>query len=151
MKRLLIILLCLPLIFACTKEEPFVEGEEIVLDMSVNTDDVNAFATRAMGDKVDGTPALWLVVFNSEGMLVEWAKAYGFGDDEHAHVVAAFTILGVTAGVFLGMAFLYLRKLFFKEDASRNHTAHQHARVIEGVKHRGVGHQIDQSNQQSLG
>ena len=54
MKRLLIILLCLPLIFACTKEEPFVEGEEIVLDMSVNTDDVNAFATRAMGDKVDG-------------------------------------------------------------------------------------------------
>lgn len=78
MKRLITILLCLPLIFACTKEEPFVEGEEIVLDMSVNTDDVNAFATRAMGDNVDGTPALWLVVFNSEGMLVEWAKAYGF-------------------------------------------------------------------------
>ena len=78
MKRILIILLCLPLIFACTKEEPFVEGEEIVLDMSVNTDDVQAFATRAMGDSVVGTPALWLVVFNSEGQLVEWTKAYDF-------------------------------------------------------------------------
>lgn len=92
MKRLITILLCLPLIFACTKEEPFVEGEEIVLDMSVNTDDVNAFATRAMGDNVDGTPALWLVVFNSEGMLVEWAKAYGFSQttDANGEVTTSF-------------------------------------------------------------
>ena len=75
MKRLLIILLCLPLIFACKREEPFVEGEEIVLDMSVITDDVQSIATRAMGDNVIGDPVLWLVVFDGEGMLVEWTKA----------------------------------------------------------------------------
>ena len=78
MKRLLIILLCLPLIFACTKEEPFVEGEEIVLNMSVCADGIQTIATRAMGDNVVGTPALWLVVFDSNGQLVEWAKAYDF-------------------------------------------------------------------------
>lgn len=32
-----------------------------------------------------------------------------------AYTVAAFTILGVTVGVFLGMCYLYFRKLFFKE------------------------------------
>lgn len=78
MKRLLIILLCLPLIFACTKEEPFVEGEELVLNMSVCADGIQTIATRAMGDNVVGTPALWLVVFDSNGLLVEWAKAYDF-------------------------------------------------------------------------
>ena len=40
-----------------------------------------------------------------------WARAQGYAD----HVVAAFTILGVTSGVFLGMVYLYLRKLFFKD------------------------------------
>lgn len=78
MKRLLIILLCLPLIFACTKEEPFVEGEELVLNMSVCADGIQTIATRAMGDNVVDTLALWLVVFDSNGQLVEWAKAYDF-------------------------------------------------------------------------
>ena len=68
----------MPLIFACTKEEPFVEGEEIVLNMSVCADGIQTIATRAMGDNVVGTPALWLVVFDSNGQLVEWAKAYDF-------------------------------------------------------------------------
>lgn len=40
-----------------------------------------------------------------------WAKAQGYED----YVVAAFTILGVTIGVFLGMVYLYVKKLFFKE------------------------------------
>ncbi|MBQ7226561.1 MAG: polysaccharide biosynthesis protein [Clostridia bacterium] len=40
-----------------------------------------------------------------------WARAQGYED----HIVAAFTILGVTVGVFLGMVFLYVRKLFFKD------------------------------------
>ena len=40
-----------------------------------------------------------------------WAKAQGYSD----HIVAAFTILGVTFGVFLGMVFLYVKKIFFKE------------------------------------
>ena len=40
-----------------------------------------------------------------------WARAQGYED----HVVAAFTILGVTIGVFLGMVYLYIKKLFFKE------------------------------------
>lgn len=42
-----------------------------------------------------------------------WAKKQGYED----HVVAAFTILGVTVGVFLGMVFLYIRKLCFKDKA----------------------------------
>lgn len=42
-----------------------------------------------------------------------YAKSQGYDD----HVVAAFTILGVTAGVFLGMVFLYIRKIFFKDTA----------------------------------
>ncbi len=40
-----------------------------------------------------------------------YAKSQGYED----HVVAAFTILGVTFGVFLGMVFLYVRKLLFKD------------------------------------
>ena len=40
-----------------------------------------------------------------------WARAQGYAD----HVVAAFTILGVTSGVFFGMVYLYVRKLFFKD------------------------------------
>lgn len=40
-----------------------------------------------------------------------WAKSQGYED----HVVAAFTILGVTAGVFFGMVFLYIRKAFFDD------------------------------------
>ena len=40
-----------------------------------------------------------------------WARAQGYED----HVVAAFTILGVTSGVFFGMIFLFVKKLFFKD------------------------------------
>jgi hypothetical protein len=75
MKRLLIILFCLPLLFACQKDEPFEEGQEVVLNLSVDMGDMQSAATRAMGDNVEGTPALWLVVFDSEGYLVEWTKA----------------------------------------------------------------------------
>lgn len=92
MKRLLIILLCLPLIFACKREEPFVEGEEIVLNMSVNTDDIYSIATRAMGDSKLDTLPLWLVVFDGEGYLVEWAKAYYFSQttDTNGEVTTSF-------------------------------------------------------------
>lgn len=40
-----------------------------------------------------------------------YAKSQGYND----YQVAAFTILGVTVGVFLGMVYLYIRKLFFKD------------------------------------
>lgn len=40
-----------------------------------------------------------------------WARSRGYED----HEVAAFTILGVTAGVFLGMVFLFIKKLFFND------------------------------------
>lgn len=40
-----------------------------------------------------------------------WAKSKGYPD----YTVAAFTILGVTVGVLLGMAYLYIKKLIFKE------------------------------------
>lgn len=40
-----------------------------------------------------------------------WARAQGYDD----FIVAAYTILGVTVGVLLGMVFLYLRKLFFND------------------------------------
>ncbi|MBE6624259.1 MAG: polysaccharide biosynthesis protein [Ruminococcaceae bacterium] len=44
--------------------------------------------------------------------LALWAKSKGCEDN----VVASYTILGVTAGVLLGMIFLYIRKIFFKEE-----------------------------------
>ena len=69
MKRLLIILFCLPLLFACQKEEIFEEGQEIVLKFSVDVGNLQS-ATRAMGDNVEGTPALWLVLFDKSGYLV---------------------------------------------------------------------------------
>lgn len=40
-----------------------------------------------------------------------WAKDKGYPD----YTVAAFTILGVTVGVLLGMIYLYIKKLFFKD------------------------------------
>ena len=40
-----------------------------------------------------------------------WAKKRGFPD----YKVAAYTILGVTVGVLLGMIYLYIKKLFFKD------------------------------------
>ena len=40
-----------------------------------------------------------------------YAKSQGY----EPHVVAAYTVLGVTSGVFIGMVFLLIRKLFFKE------------------------------------
>ena len=39
------------------------------------------------------------------------------------YTVAAFTILGVTIGVFLGMCYLYVRKLFFKDKSYYNSEA----------------------------
>ncbi len=78
MKRLLIILFCLPLLFACQKDEPFEEGQEVVLNLSVDMGDMQSAATRAMDDNVEGTPALWLAVFDGEGYLVEWTKAFDF-------------------------------------------------------------------------
>lgn len=40
-----------------------------------------------------------------------WAKSKGYDD----FVVSSYTILGVTIGVLLGMIYLYIKKLFFKE------------------------------------
>lgn len=48
--------------------------------------------------------------------LALWAKSQGYSDS----VVSAYTILGVTIGVFLGMIFLYVRKLFFKDELQIN-------------------------------
>lgn len=78
MKRLLIILFCLPLLFACQKEEIFEEGQEVVLNLSVDMGDMQSATTRAMDDNVEGTPALWLAVFDGEGYLVEWTEAFDF-------------------------------------------------------------------------
>ena len=40
-----------------------------------------------------------------------WAKSKGYDD----YVVASYTILGVTTGVFFGMVFLFVKKLFFND------------------------------------
>ncbi|MBQ4510575.1 MAG: polysaccharide biosynthesis protein [Clostridia bacterium] len=45
-------------------------------------------------------------------LLALWAKSKGYND----YVVAAYTILGVTIGVLLGMIYLYIKKLVFKEN-----------------------------------
>lgn len=44
--------------------------------------------------------------------LALWAKSQGYSD----HIVASYTILGVTVGVLFGMIFLFIRKLLFKEN-----------------------------------
>jgi stage V sporulation protein B len=49
--------------------------------------------------------------------LAIWAIHKGYP----IHVVAAFAVLGVTIGVFLGMIFLYIRRFFFKEDKYNLH------------------------------
>lgn len=49
-----------------------------------------------------------------------YAKKQGYSD----YVIASYTILGVTIGVLLGMIYLYIRKLFFKEqDFNLEYTA----------------------------
>ena len=74
MKRLLIILFCLPLLFACQKDEPFEEGQEIVLNFSVDMGEMQS-VTRAFADGANRSSDLWLVVFDSEGYLAEYTKA----------------------------------------------------------------------------
>ena len=74
MKRLLIILFCLPLLFACQKDEPFEEGQEIVLNFSVDMGEMQS-VTRAFANDANRSSDLWLVVFDSEGYLAEYTKA----------------------------------------------------------------------------
>jgi hypothetical protein len=69
MKRLLIILFCLPLLFACQKDELFEEGQEIVLKFSVDVGNLQS-ATRAFAEDADRSSDLWLVLFDKSGYLV---------------------------------------------------------------------------------
>ena len=81
MKRLLYILLCLPFWLACTDEHIPVsnyeveEGKEVKLRMSVVLEEMNIASSRAFGDDITDFPSLWIVAFDKEGYLVEWAKA----------------------------------------------------------------------------
>ena len=59
--------------------------------------------------------------------LALWAKSKGYPD----YTVAAFTVLGVTVGVLLGMVYLYIKKLFFKE---KNYYFEQITREKEETK-----------------
>ena len=75
MKRLLILLFFLPVLFACSKEELFEEGQEVVLNFSVDMGEMQS-VTRAFADDADRKNSdLWLVVFDSEGYLVEYTQA----------------------------------------------------------------------------
>lgn len=74
MKRLLILLFFLPVLFACQKDEPFEEGQEIVLNFSVDMGEMQS-VTRAFADDANRSSDLWLVVFDSEGYLVEYTQA----------------------------------------------------------------------------
>ena len=81
MKRLLYILLCLPLWLACTDENipnpnpQISEGEQVELRMSMMIEDMNIASSRSMGDDVADFPPLWVVAFDKEGYLVEYAPA----------------------------------------------------------------------------
>lgn len=77
--------MCLALALACNKEiipnAPIevAEGEEVTLSMSVTVPGMEV-ATRALGEYgyTDGShPYLWVVVFDEQGYLVEYAKASG--------------------------------------------------------------------------
>ena len=83
MKKLLYIFMCLAMTQACIKENfptspnDVTEGEEITLSMSVSVPGMEV-ATRALGEYgyTDGShPSLWVVVFDQQGYLVEYAKA----------------------------------------------------------------------------
>lgn len=63
-----------------------------------------------------------------------WARYMGYED----HIVAAYTILGVTVGVFLGMVFLYLKKLFFKEKLYNSAFLSEMIGVLENDACRGT-------------
>ena len=83
MKRLLYILLCLPLWLACTDEHipasnhEVEEGTPVELRMSVALGEMNTVSSRAMGDDIADYPSLWVVAFDKDGYLVEYAKATG--------------------------------------------------------------------------
>lgn len=75
--------MCLAMTQACIKENfptspnDVTEGEEITLSMSVSVPGMEV-ATRALGEYeyTDGShPSLWVVVFDQQGYLVEYAKA----------------------------------------------------------------------------
>lgn len=80
MKRLLYILLCLPLWLACTDEHiptsqyEVEEGTPVKLRMSVTLPGMNV-ASRAFAEDIIDFPSLWVVAFDAQGYLVEWAKA----------------------------------------------------------------------------
>lgn len=92
MKRLIYILLCLPLWLACTDEHiptsqhEVEEGTPVKLRMSVTLPGMNV-ASRAFAEDITDNPSLWVVAFDSQGYLVEWSKAYGLtpvtGGTEH--------------------------------------------------------------------
>lgn len=81
MKRLLYILLCLPIWLACTDENipssnhPVEEGKEVKLRMSVVLEEMNIASSRAFGEDITDFPSLWIVAFDKDGYLVEWAEA----------------------------------------------------------------------------
>lgn len=75
--------MCLAMTQACIKENfptspnDVTEGEEVTLSMSVSVPGMEV-ATRALGEYgyTDGShPSLWVVVFDQQGYLVEYAKA----------------------------------------------------------------------------
>lgn len=83
MKRLLYILLCLPLWLACTDEHipasnhEVEEGTPVELRMSVALGEMNIASSRTMSDDIADYPSLWVVAFDKDGYLVEYAKATG--------------------------------------------------------------------------
>ena len=82
MKRLLYILLCLPFWLACTDEHiptsnhELEEGTPVELRMSVALGEMNIASSRSLGNDISDYPTLWVVAFNKEGYLEEYAKAY---------------------------------------------------------------------------
>lgn len=75
--------MCLAMTQACIKENfptspnDVTEGEEVTLSMSVSVPGMEV-ATRTLGEYeyADGShPSLWVVVFDQQGYLVEYAKA----------------------------------------------------------------------------
>lgn len=104
MKRLLYILLCLPFWLACTDEHIPVsnheveEGTPVELRMSVALGEMNVASSRSFGYDISDYPTLWVVAFNKEGYLEEYAKAYKLevtGNDKHETKFSV--VLGATS------------------------------------------------------
>lgn len=81
MKQFLYTLLIAILLISCNQNNPnaFIEGEKYVFNLSFKLSEID-IASRSFQDNIstDDFPPLWIVVFDNNGYLIEYAQASNF-------------------------------------------------------------------------